>query len=180
MRQIITLILSALALCSTAQATTYDCMGFGLAGETPQHVGRQFGTRAGDWENAQLYVGRDQATGRVVGWSWYWYCAKTIQVPVPPLVAVGGATTNPTAQQFTAQRVVYVQNWGGTNAFWLGLQDKNLMAQMRAQGPAWLALVVPKQCHEYEALRAYPTTDDKTLCEGLLAKARAFMPPPAN
>jgi hypothetical protein len=178
MRHIITFILTMLALCSTATATTYDCMGSGLAGETPQHAGRQFGVRAGDWENAQLYVGRDPATGRVVGWSWYWYCAKTIQVPVPPLVAVGGATTTPSPTQYTTQKIVYVQNWGGTNGFWAGMQDKNMMAQMRAQGPAWLALVLPKQCHELEALRLYPTADDKTLCEGLLSKARAFAPSP--
>jgi hypothetical protein len=170
---------AALALCSAAQATTYDCMGSGLAGQTAQGVGRQFGVRAGDWENAQLYVGREPATGRVIGWSWYWYCTKTIQVPVHPPVAVGGATTTPTVQQFTTQRIAYVQNWGGTNAFWMGLQDKNLMAQMRAQGPAWLALVVSKQCHELEALRSYPTADDKTLCEGLLAKARAYAPSPS-
>jgi hypothetical protein len=178
MKHILTIILAALALCSGAHATTFDCMGFGLAGETPQHVGRQFGTRVGDWENAQLYVGRDPATGRVVGWSWYWYCQKDIKVPVPNPVPVGGATATPTVQQYTTQRIVYIQNWGGPASFWLGL-PVNFMAWMRSQGPGWIAQVYPKQCHEMEALRSYPTADDKTLCEGLLSKARAFAPAPS-
>jgi hypothetical protein len=174
MRHIITLILAALALCGTAQATTYTCMGSTLAGETTNHVGRQFGTRAGDWENPLYYQAKDPATGKSVGWSFYWYCAKTIQVPVPtPVPSPGaiGSTPIPT----TLQRVVYVENWGGTYDFFAGLPS-NWVAQFRAQGPNWLALTQRKQCWEQEAYNAYLTPEDKILCTGLLSKARAYAP----
>jgi hypothetical protein len=133
-----------------AFATKFDCMGSALAGATPQGVGRQFGTRAGDWENAIKYVYYDRVTNKTAGMGFYWYC----RLP---------------------NNSIRVNNLHATIAQLAALPD-NTLAQIKAQGPAWLSLVQPRQCWEMEAANSYPSTDEKTLCQGLLAKARSVAP----
>jgi hypothetical protein len=167
--------LAALALCGAAQATVYTCMGSGLAGQTAQGAGRQFGTRAGDWENPIKY-------GATVGSALFWYC-RVSAPPVRPVAVPGGTSvykvpaTPGVTGVFSGDGGTYivVNAVHATDAQFIALPD-NTVAQVRAQGPAWLRLIIVKQCWEMAADGWYTAVEERTLCEGMLSKARASAP----
>jgi hypothetical protein len=169
-------VLAALALCGAAQATAFNCMGSALAGSTAQGVGRQFGVRAGpDWENPVKY-------GATVGSALFWYC-RVSAPPVRPVAAPGGTSVYnvPATPGVTgvlsgdAGTYIIVNSLHTTDEQFIALPD-NTVAQIRAQGPAWLQLMWVKQCWEMAADHYYSSVNERTLCEGMLSKARSVAP----
>lgn len=180
-------VLAFAGLCSTVQATKFDCMGSGLAGVNLQTLApRQFGTRAGDWENPIKFVSFDKVANKTAGMGLFWYCRLPAMVdnkpnpacaPVPVPVGVpAGTLGSPNLKGMTANAsCIRINSLHATIAQLAALPD-NSMAQIRAQGALWLGLVQPRQCWEMERDNSYPSTDELHLCNGLLAKARAVAP----
>jgi hypothetical protein len=185
MKHIITIILAALALvlCSHAQATVFDCMGRTLAGFDSTGKSRAFGTVVGDSANPQTFVHYDKTTGKSAGMAFYWYCRLPATdpacAPVPLAVSLMGSTTGSgglTGPGLTGNgSCIRINNLHATMPQ-LAAFPAWIVAHLGAHGLVFFQQAQARQCWQMEAANSYPSADEKTLCEAMLAQARAGAP----
>jgi hypothetical protein len=174
MKHIITLILAMLALCSTAQATEFDCAPTSVVG-----TGFQFGVRAGDWEYAYSYTDFQSSDNTTAGQGQYWYC-RVGAPPVKPadFVPPAGwvaATVGATGIVSRGSSYLIVESWHATPAQ-AAKMPTNIIAQVWTHGALRIEQVLPYQCYQLAQLGWYPSAAEKRLCEGLLRQAVATAP----